>query len=32
MYLFLFWQRVTNELDNVHNVVSLFCFKNVVIV
>lgn len=24
MYLFLFWQRVTNELDNVHNVVSFF--------
>lgn len=32
MYLFFFWQRVTNELDNVHNVVSFFCFKNVVIV
>lgn len=26
MYLFLFWQRVTNELDNVHNVVSFFLF------
>lgn len=27
MYLFLFWQRVTNELDNVHNVVSFFVLK-----
>lgn len=24
MSLFLFWQRVTNKLDNVHNVVSFF--------